>query len=125
MSIDPHLSDSFGIPAPKIEYRLSDNSRKMLDHGVKTATQVMKAAGAMEVAHDPLKREAGWHLMGTTKMGTDPNNSVVNKYGQTHDVDNLYVIDGSIFVTAGAVNPTSTIQALALWIADFVISKSK
>ena len=125
VTIDPNLSDSFGIPSPKIEYRLSDNSRKMLGHGVKTATQVMKAAGATEVTHDPLKREAGWHLMGTTKMGADPKDSVVNKYGQTHDVDNLFVIDGSIFVTAGAVNPTSTIQALALHVADHVISKSK
>ena len=125
VTIDPNLSDSFGIPSPKIAYRLSDNSRKMLGHGVKTATQVMKAAGATEVTHDPLKREAGWHLMGTAKLGADPKDSVVNKYGQTHDVDNLFVIDGSIFVTAGAVNPTSTIQALALHVADHVISKSK
>ena len=97
----------------------------MLGHGVKTATQVMKAAGATEVTHDPLKREAGWHLMGTTKMGADPKDSVVNKYGQTHDVDNLFVIDGSIFVTAGAVNPTSTIQALALYIADNLKKSSR
>jgi choline dehydrogenase-like flavoprotein len=57
-------------------------------------------------------------------MGTNEDKSVVNKYGQTHDVDNLYIIDGSIFVTVGAVNPTSTIQALALYIADHIVSKS-
>ena len=63
--------------------------------------------------------------MGTAKMGTNKDESVVNKYGQTHDVDNLFIIDGSIFVTAGAVNPTSTIQALALYIADHIASKSR
>ena len=51
-------------------------------------------------------------------MGKDPKTSVVNDWGRAHDVKNLFVIDGSIFVTAGAVNPTSTIQALALYIAD-------
>jgi choline dehydrogenase-like flavoprotein len=56
--------------------------------------------------------------MGTARMGTDPAGSVVDPSGRCHDVKNLYVIDGSILVTAGAVNPTSTIQALALYIAD-------
>ena len=125
VTIDPKLTDSFGIPSPKIEYILSENSRRMLDHAIGTATQVMKAAGAVEITHDPLKREAGWHLMGTAKMGTNKDESVVNKYGQTHDVDNLFIIDGSIFVTAGAVNPTSTIQTLALYIADHISSKSR
>ncbi len=124
VTIDPELTDSCGIPSPKIEYKLSENSRKMLDHGIGTATQVLKTAGALEITHDPLKRKAGWHLMGTAKMGTNEDKSVVNKYGQTHDVDNLFIIDGSIFVTAGAVNPTSTIQALALYIADHIVSKS-
>ena len=51
-------------------------------------------------------------------MGLDPNNSVVNEWGQSHDVKNLFIIDGSVFVTSGAVNPTTTIQALALYISD-------
>ena len=51
-------------------------------------------------------------------MGVDPARSVVNGWGRSHDVKNLFVIDGSIFVTSGAVNPTTTIQALALYIAD-------
>ena len=61
---------------------------------------------------------AGWHLMGTARMGTDPETSVVNEWGRCHDVRNLFIVDGSIFVTAAAVNPTNTIQALALYIAD-------
>jgi len=51
-------------------------------------------------------------------MGTDPQRSVVNEWGRSHDVKNLFIVDGSIWVTAGGVNPTSTIQALALYIAD-------
>ena len=52
--------------------------------------------------------------MGTARMGIKKNKSVVNEYGRSHDVKNMYIIDGSVFVTAGAVNPTSTIQAFAL-----------
>ena len=56
--------------------------------------------------------------MGTARMGKDPQTSVVNEWGRSHDVPNLFVIDGSIFVTSGGVNPTNTIQALSLYIAD-------
>jgi choline dehydrogenase-like flavoprotein len=64
--------------------------------------------------------EGGWHLMGTARMGKDPNRSVVNEWGRSHDVKNLFIVDGSIFVTSGGVNPTCTIQALALYIADSI-----
>ena len=53
-------------------------------------------------------------------MGIDPNNSVVNKYGQTHDVKNLFIADSSVFVTSGGVNPASTLQALSLYISDYI-----
>ena len=58
--------------------------------------------------------------MGTARMGRDPKTSVVNERGQAHDVKNLFIVDGSVFVTAGGVNPTSTIQALALYVADSI-----
>ena len=123
--LDPELTDSDGIPAPKVNYTLSENSRKMLAHGIETSTQVMKAAGAIEVNADPLIQEAGWHLMGTTKMGTNPESSVVDQYCRSHDVKNLFVVDGSVFVTSGGVNPTSTIQAIALYVADYVKNNAK
>ena len=63
-------------------------------------------------------RGTGWHLLGTARMGNDPEKSVVNNWGRSYDVKNLFIIDGSIFVTAGAVNPTTTIQALSLYIAE-------
>jgi choline dehydrogenase-like flavoprotein len=120
VTLDPELKDAHGIPAPKVTYRLSDNSRKMLAHAVERATEVLRAAGAVETVVMPLVREAGWHLMGTARMGRDPKTSVVNEWGQAHDVKNLFIVDGSIFVTAGGVNPTSTIQALALYVADSI-----
>ncbi len=118
VTLDPDLSDSHGIPAPKVSYKLSENSRRMMDHGIARATEVLEAAGSKDVMANPLLRSAGWHLMGTARMGADPARMVVDEWGRSHDVKNLYVIDGSILVTGGAVNPTSTIQALALYIAD-------
>ena len=118
VTLDDELTDSNGIPAPKVSYALSENSRKMMDHGIGTATAVLEAAGAHTVTANPLLRPAGWHLLGTARMGTDPGSSVVGRSGQAHDVKNMFVIDGSVFVTAGAVNPTSTIQAVALLMAD-------
>jgi len=120
VTLDPNLTDSDGIPAPKVTYRLSENSTKMLAHSVARGREVLEAAGARDtVAESPLPF-AGWHLMGTARMGTDPKRSVVNEWGRCHDVRNLFIIDGSIFVTAAAVNPTNTIQALALHIADTI-----
>ncbi|HNM79323.1 MAG TPA: GMC family oxidoreductase, partial [Tepidiformaceae bacterium] len=118
VTLDPVLKDGNGIPAPKVSYTLSENSRRQLAHAVDRGTEALKAAGAVDVYADPLMRTAGWHLMGTARMGTDPARSVVNEWGRAHDVKNLFIIDGSIFVTSAGVNPTSTIQALALYIAD-------
>jgi choline dehydrogenase-like flavoprotein len=120
VTLDPELVDDHGIPAPKITYRLSENSRRMLAHAAERAAEALTAAGAVETVAMPLLRDAGWHLMGTARMGRDPGTSVVNEWGQAHDVKNLFIVDGSIFVTAGAVNPTSTIQALALYVADSI-----
>jgi choline dehydrogenase-like flavoprotein len=118
VTLHPELVDSNGIPAPKVEYRLSENSQRMLAHGAERAGEVLRAAGAREVDVESPMRVAGWHLMGTARMGSDPERSVVNAWGRSHDVKNLFIIDGSIFVTAAAVNPTCTIQALALYVAD-------
>src|SRR5262249_22702571 len=120
VTLDRELTDSNGIPAPKITYRLGDNSHAMLEHSVARATEVLQAAGAKDtLAQAPLPF-AGWHLMGTARMGTDPARSVVNEWGRSHDVRNLFIVDGSIFVTSGGVNPTRTIQALALYVGDSI-----
>jgi choline dehydrogenase-like flavoprotein len=118
VTLDPDLVDTNGIAAPRIDYTLSENSSRMLAHAVARGREVLEAAGARETIVDSPMRVAGWHLMGTARMGTDPRTSVVNPWGRCHDVRNLFIVDGSIFVTAAAVNPTNTIQALALHVAD-------
>jgi choline dehydrogenase-like flavoprotein len=118
VTLDPVIVDRHGIPAPRVEYRLGENSRRMLEHGVARAKEALEAAGAKLVLAEAPMRVAGWHLMGTARMGTDPSRSVVNEWGRCHDVRNLFIVDGSVFVTAAAVNPTNTIQALALHSAE-------
>ena len=122
VDLDPELTDSNGIPAPRIRYKLSRNSRDQLDHAIENARKVFETAGAIDIYVDPMMRQSGWHLMGTARMGTDPAGSVVDRWGQSHDVDNLFIVDGSVFVTGAAVNPTPTIQALALRTADYIVA---
>jgi choline dehydrogenase-like flavoprotein len=118
VTLDPTLTDSDGIPAPRISYTLSENSAKMLDHAVARGIEVLQAAGAKDVFTTAPVPFAGWHLLGTARMGLDASRSVVNEWGRAHDVKNLFIVDGSVFVTGGGVNPTSTLQATALYIAD-------
>jgi choline dehydrogenase-like flavoprotein len=68
-------------------------------------------------------RDTGWHLLGTARMGTDPATSVVDQWGRAHDVPNLYVVDGSTFVTSAGLNPTATICAFALRCVDRLIDQ--
>jgi choline dehydrogenase-like flavoprotein len=118
--LDPELCDADGIPAPLVRYRLSDNSLRMMEFGVARAGDALRAAGATQVLEQNPLRPSGWHLLGTCRMGDDPSGSVVDRWGRAHDVDNLFIVDGSLFVTSAAVNPTTTIQALALRTADFI-----
>ena len=80
--------------------------------------QSLQAAGARDISHNAPIVYGGWHLLGTARMGNDPERSVVNGWGRSHDVKNLFIVDGSLFVTSGGVNPTSSIQAIALYVAD-------
>lgn len=118
VTLDADLTDRHGIPAPRITYRLSDNSRRMLDFAIDRGREILHTAGARDVITEAPVAQAGWHLLGTARMGTDPQRSVVNEWGRSHDVRNLFIVDGSLFVTSGGANPTATIQALALYIAD-------
>jgi len=120
--LSDRLTDADGLPAPKWIYRLSDNSRRALDFGMDRATDVLTAAGAGEIVRAPLRAEAGFHIMGTARMGTDPETSVADPWGRCHEVPNLWIADASLFVTAAAINPTATAQALALRAADRMIA---
>ena len=98
ITLDPELKDHDGIPAPGIDYRLSENSRNMLNFSITRAMEVLEAAGAIKLRSTSPIANGRWHLMGTARMDTDPAKSVVNEWGRSHDVKNLFIIDGSIFV---------------------------
>ena len=90
----------------------------MMGHGMARAKEVLRGAGAKKVfAFGPV-RNTGWHLLGTARMGFDPQKSVVGPDGSVHDVEGLYVVDSSVFVTGSCVNPANTIQSVALYLAD-------
>lgn len=118
IEIDSTQTDRHGVPAARMIYRVDENSRAMIRHGLASARRIFETAGAVEVLETGLLPQAGFHLMGTTRMGSDPATSVVDRECRTHDVPNLLVIDGSVFATSAAVNPTPTIQAIALWAAE-------
>ena len=115
------LVDSSGIAAPKISYRLSDNTAANLDWQVARASESLEAAGAWDIQVH--RRLPNGHFMGTARMGDDRSSSVVDRWCMSHDVANLGIIDGSVFVTAGSANPTTTIAALALRAAERLIER--
>jgi choline dehydrogenase-like flavoprotein len=119
--LEPKLKDGDGIPAPKIIYRMSENSYRLLRFHQERARESLLAAGAYETIIAPLIRETGWHLLGTAKMGVDPGSSVVDAWGRAHDIPNLFIFDGSIWPTSSGMNPTATIAALALRCSDQLV----
>ena len=120
VTLSETLTDGSGLPAPKLTYRISADARACLDHGCEQATAIFREAGAVATeANNPAPYNA--HFMGTARMGDDPARSVVDRWGMSHDVPNLGIIDGSIFVTSAPVNPTTTICALALRAAEHLV----
>ena len=111
-------TESDGLPGVKVEYRVSEESRRMLDFGLDRAEEMLRAAGAHRVVRVPLAPLTGWHLLGTARMGPDPASAVTDASGRCHGVADLRIVDGSLFPSVGAVNPGSTIGALALKLAD-------
>ncbi|WP_394828559.1 GMC family oxidoreductase [Pendulispora albinea] len=123
--LDPTLTDTDGIPAPKILYRVSENSTRLMDFHVARARESLEAAGAYKTFVAPQIRETGWHQLGTARMGMDRTTSVVDPWGRAHDVPNLYIMDGSIWPTSSGMNPTATICALALRCTEHMISERR
>jgi choline dehydrogenase-like flavoprotein len=122
VTLSPSLRDSDGLPAPRLTYRVSENSRRILDFGLDRAEEVLGEAGSTATFRTQLRSEAGFHLMGTARMGADPAASVTDPFGRCHEVENLFLADASVFVTAAAVNPTATAQALALRQAEHILA---
>ncbi|MEM9249896.1 MAG: GMC family oxidoreductase [Pseudomonadota bacterium] len=122
VELSDRLCDRDGLPAARMVYRVSENSRALLDHGLDRAAEVLTEAGAVHLHRTPLRDQAGFHLMGTTRMGTDPERSVTDPFGRCHEVRNLFIADASTFVTASCLNPTATAQALAVRAADAILA---
>jgi choline dehydrogenase-like flavoprotein len=111
-------TDQFGLRVAHVNFDLRDNDKRLIEFGKDKVAQVMRAAGAEEVVQEA--RYA--HLVGAA-MGKDPATSVVDGFGRTHDIANLFVCDGSILPTQGSANPGLTIQSLAARTADYLISQ--
>ena len=106
--------DALGIPKPKISFSYGENEKRMSAHAAKLMTAAWQAAGATDIW--TFERSA--HTIGTCRMGTNPADSVVDPWGRTHDLPNLWISDNSTFPAALAANPALTIMALALRSAD-------
>ena len=106
-SSTPQVKDAWGIPVLRFDYTFGDNEKKMAADMADTAEEMLRAAGATDIMVRRNILTEGWsiHEMGTARMGNDPKTSVTNSFGQTHDVKNLFVVDGSIFVSASCQNP--------------------
>jgi choline dehydrogenase-like flavoprotein len=120
--LDPGVQDNFGLPVPLIVTENSSNDLAMVKAISARLKEILEAAGARETWVEKFTPGYSSHYLGTCTMGEDPKISVVDPWCRTHDVPNLYIGDGSVFVTVAAVNPALTISALATRTAEGIIA---
>lgn len=126
VSLDSEIEDDWGMPAIRVTYTDHPddlaNARFLQDRGA----EILEAAGALRVTKAAvIPQTSSTHLLGTCRMGDDPAKSVIDRYHRCHDVPNLFLCDGSSFVTSGRGQPTMTIQALAFRAADHIAAFAK
>ncbi len=116
VTIDKNVVDAWGIPALHIDTKYTDNEINMAKDAVDTAAMLAEKAGFEVLVKNYEPNPPGYsiHELGTCRMGNDPKTSVLNKWNQSHDIKNLWVVDASSFVSGGWQNPTMTILALAM-----------
>jgi choline dehydrogenase-like flavoprotein len=121
ITLDPTHKDNFGRPALRLTYRDHDDDLAIANFFREKSLELFDAAGAKESWSFPVEAQSGGaHLLGTCRMGDDPASSVVDRYHRSHDVRNLFICDGSSFVTSGRGQPTMTIMALAFRAAEHI-----
>lgn len=126
VTLDPEHEDRFGRPGLCLTYTDHPDDMKAKLWFRDRAQEMMEAAGASRVWNQPvLTIDGGVHLLGTARIGNDPRDSVVDRYHRAHDVPNLFICDGSSFVTSGRGQPTMTIQALAFRAAEHIARFAK
>jgi hypothetical protein len=118
VSLRPTEKDQYGLPVPVVHFKDHANDVAMRNHAYKAGTAVYRSLGADQVFELPPSPNA--HNMGTCRQSENPRDGVCNTYGQTHDIANLFISDGSQFTSSGAENPTLTIVALAIRQADYL-----
>jgi len=123
VEIDKNKVDAWGIPALRISADWSDNEKKLWHDGREQAVEMLKAAGAANVNMTGQFSIPGFciHETGTARMGNDPKTSVLNKYTQAHDVENIFVTDGAAWVSSGCQNPTLTMMAITVRACDYIL----
>ena len=126
ITLDPDVNDAWGLPAMRVTYKNHPDDLKNMAFFRDRALELLDAAGAQKKwGREPEESTVSVHLMGTCRMGNDPKTSVVDKYHRSHDVPNLFIVDGSSFVTSGRNQPTCTIQALAYRASDHIARMAK
>src|SRR5262249_6375577 len=128
VEIDPDgVVDAWGIPSLKIHCEFSDNEREMARDATETSEEILRAAGAEVASKGGRMTVPGRiiHELGTARMGNDPKTSVLNKFNQSWDVKNLFVVDGASFVTSANQNPTLTILALTMRACEYLADEHK
>jgi choline dehydrogenase-like flavoprotein len=119
ISLDPSLKDAWGVPAIRVTYKDHPDDLATGRFLRDRAAEIMQAAGAQKIWPEEVREKSNSvHLLGTCRMGKEPAQSVTDSYHRAHDVPNLFICDGSSFVTSGRGQPTMTIQALAFRAAD-------
>ncbi|WP_407267827.1 GMC family oxidoreductase [Radiobacillus sp. PE A8.2] len=122
VDLDPNVKDAWGLPASRVTYDFHKNDLAQAKFLVDRAGEILEASGADTVNKVYIEKISGnaLHQMGTARMGNDPETSVLNKYCQAHEVDNLYIADGSSFPTSTGANPTLSIMANAWRVAEHI-----
>jgi len=118
IKLHAELKDQYGMPIPDVWFTDHANDEAMRNHAYKQGMALYEAVGATRTF--PTPPYPSTHNLGTNRMSEKAEDGVVNKWGQTHDIKNLFVSDGSQFTTGAAVNPTLTIVALAIRQADYI-----
>jgi choline dehydrogenase-like flavoprotein len=121
ITLNANVKDKFGNPVPNVHFDDHDNDIAMRDHAFRQGQRVYEAAGAIKSFRTPPYPST--HNLGTCRMGASATDSVCNANGQTHDVANLFISDGSQFTTGGAENPTLTIVTLAIRQAEYIAAQ--
>ncbi len=118
VTLNPDVKDQWGLPVVNVHFDDHPNEIAMRNHAYKQGQAVYEAVGATRTF--PTPPYPSTHNLGTNRMSDDAGDGVVNRWGQSHDIANLFVSDGSVFTTGAAENPTLTIVALAIRQADHI-----